>query len=310
MISPAHVLVSNPQSQKAPLQKLFSTSIKIWNQHANSHQLARATITTCEGVATTATEQPSQCCDVSGNRYRSICQLEDFNHNPEICIFVVYYIEGAAKGMLSSAYYFSPQSPPSQSVHLGLESCGLALQLQVKRQGRLVAFCVRNFLSCPSRSTLTSVLSQFSCRCLCKLVQACTSTESSQASSETSYVQILTSTFIKIISVNTQPEKKNQQMPMSTLSPSKHTGMIRIRFIYLYCLAIVVDNDQSIVGLASPFSHKFVAFKLISYPIYILLLYLNRGINSRIPSIAQFMDLAFSCLVWSCEAKRKSPNKY
>ena len=37
-------------------------------------------------------------------------------------------------------------------------------------------------------------------------VQACTSIESSQASS---YVQILTSTSIKIISVNTQPEKKN-----------------------------------------------------------------------------------------------------
>jgi hypothetical protein len=53
---------------------------------------------------------------------------------------------------------------------------------------------------------------------------------------------------------------------------------------------IVVDNDQSIFGRASPFSHKFVAFKLISYPISILLLYLNSGINSRIPSIAQFMD--------------------
>ena len=74
-------------------------------------------------------------------------------------------------------------------------------------------------------------------------------------------------------------------MPMSTLSHSKHTGMIRIRFIYLYCLVIVVDNDQSIFGLASPFFHKFVAFKLISYPISILLLYLNSGINSRIPSI-------------------------
>jgi len=93
-------------------------------------------------------------------------------------------------------------------------------------------------------------------------------------------------------------------MPMSTLSPSKHTGMIRIRFIYLYCLVIVVDNDQSIFGLASPFLHKFVAFKLISYSISILLLYLNSGINSRIPSIAQFVDLAFSCLVWSCEARK------
>jgi hypothetical protein len=102
-------------------------------------------------------------------------------------------------------------------------------------------------------------------------VQACTSIESSQASS---YVQILTSTSIKIISVNTQPEKKIQQMPMSTLSPSKHTGMIRIRFIYLYCLVIVVDNDKSIFGLASPFSHKFAAFKLISYPISILLLHI------------------------------------
>jgi len=86
---------------------------------------------------------------------------------------------------------------------------------------------------------------------------------------------------------------------------SKHTGMIRIRFIYLYCLVIVVDNDQSIFGLASPFSHKFLAFKLISNPISILLLYLNSGINTRIPSIAQFMDLAFSCLVWSCEASGK-----
>ena len=95
-------------------------------------------------------------------------------------------------------------------------------------------------------------------------------------------------------------------MPMSTLSPSEHTGMIRIRFIYLYCLVIVVDNDQSIFGLASPFSDKFVAFKLISYPISILLLYLNSGINSRIPSIAQFMDLAFSSLVWSCEASGKA----
>ena len=95
-------------------------------------------------------------------------------------------------------------------------------------------------------------------------------------------------------------------MAMSTLSPSKHTGMIRIRFIYLYCLVIVVDNDQSIFGLASPFSHKFVAFKLISNPISILLLYLNSGINSRIPSIAQFMDSAFSCLVWSCEASGKA----
>jgi len=38
------------------------------------------------------------------------------------------------------------------------------------------------------------------------LVQACTSTESLQASSKTSYVQILTSTFIKIISVNIQAE--------------------------------------------------------------------------------------------------------
>ena len=95
-------------------------------------------------------------------------------------------------------------------------------------------------------------------------------------------------------------------MPMSTLSPSKHTGMIRIRFISLYCLVIVVDNDQSIFGLASPFLHKFVAFKLISYPISILLLYLNSGINSRIPSMAQFMDLAFSCLVWSCEASGKA----
>ena len=93
---------------------------------------------------------------------------------------------------------------------------------------------------------------------------------------------------------------------MSTLSPSKHTGMIRIRFIYLYCLVIVVDNDKSIFGLASPFSHKFVAFKLISYPIYILLLYLNRGINSQIPSIAQFMDLALSCFVWSCKVSRKA----
>jgi len=82
--------------------------------------------------------------------------------------------------------------------------------------------------------------------------------------------------------------------------------MIRIRFIYLYCLVIVVDNDQSIFGLASPFSHKFVAFKLISYPMYILLFHLNSGINSRIPSIAQFMDLAFSCLVWSCEASGKA----
>jgi len=72
------------------------------------------------------------------------------------------------------------------------------------------------------------------------------------------------------------------------------------------CLVIVVDNDQSIFGWASPFSHKFVAFKLISYPISILLLYLNSGINSRIPSIAQFMDLAFSCLVWSCEASGKA----
>jgi len=93
---------------------------------------------------------------------------------------------------------------------------------------------------------------------------------------------------------------------MSTLSPSKHTGMIRIRFIYLYCLVIVVDNDRSIFSLASPFSHKFVAFKLISYPISILLLYLNSSINSWIPSIAQFTDLAFSCLVWSCEASRKA----
>ena len=97
---------------------------------------------------------------------------------------------------------------------------------------------------------------------------------------------------------------------MSTLSPSKHTGMIRIRFIYLYCLVIVVDNDRSIFSLASPFSHKFVAFKLISYPISILLLYLNSGINSWIPSIAQFMDLAFSCLVWSCEASGKAQTKY
>ena len=40
------------------------------------------------------------------------------------------------------------------------------------------------------------------------LVQACTRTESSQASSETSYVQILTSTFIKFISVSIQPGKK------------------------------------------------------------------------------------------------------
>jgi hypothetical protein len=69
-------------------------------------------------------------------------------------------------------------------------------------------------------------------------------------------------------------------MPMSTLSPSKHTGMIKIGFIYLYCLVIVVDNDQSIFGLASPFLHKFVASKLISYLISILLLYLNSGINS------------------------------
>jgi len=38
------------------------------------------------------------------------------------------------------------------------------------------------------------------------LVQACTSTESLQASSKTSDVQILTSTFIKIISINIQPE--------------------------------------------------------------------------------------------------------
>ena len=38
----------------------------------------------------------------------------------------------------------------------------------------------------------------------------------------------------------------------------------------------------------------------------ILQLYLNSGINSRIPSIAQFMDLAFSCLVWSCEASGKA----
>ena len=98
-------------------------------------------------------------------------------------------------------------------------------------------------------------------------------------------------------------------MPMFTLSPSKHTGMIRIRFIYLYCLVIIVDNDQSIFGLASPFSHKSLAFKLISYPISILLLYLNSGINIWIPSIAQFMDLAFSFFVWSCD-KRKSPNKY
>ena len=86
-------------------------------------------------------------------------------------------------------------------------------------------------------------------------------------------------------------------MPMSTLSPSKHTGVIRMRFIYLYCLVIVVDNDQSIFGLASPFLHKFVAFKFISYPISILLLYLNCCINSRIPSMAQVMDSAFSCLV-------------
>jgi len=93
---------------------------------------------------------------------------------------------------------------------------------------------------------------------------------------------------------------------MSTLSPSKDTGMIRIGFIYLYCLVIVIDNDRSIFGLATPFSHKFVAFKLISYPISILLLYLNSDINSRIPSIAQFMDLAFLCLVWSCKASGKA----
>ena len=93
---------------------------------------------------------------------------------------------------------------------------------------------------------------------------------------------------------------------MSILSLSKHTGIIRIRFIYLYCLVIVVDNDQSIFGLANPFSYKFVALKLISYPISILLLYSNSGINSRIPSIAQFMDLGFSCLVWSCEASGKA----
>jgi len=36
--------------------------------------------------------------------------------------------------------------------------------------------------------------------------------------------------------------------------------MIKIRFIYLYCLFTVVDNDQSIFGLASPFLHKFVDF--------------------------------------------------
>jgi len=93
---------------------------------------------------------------------------------------------------------------------------------------------------------------------------------------------------------------------MSTLSPSKHTDMIKIRFIYLYCLAIVFDNDQSIFSLASPFSHKFVAFKLISYLISILLLYLNSGINSRISSIARFMDLASSCFVWFCEASIES----
>jgi len=69
---------------------------------------------------------------------------------------------------------------------------------------------------------------------------------------------------------------------------------------------VIVDNDQIIFGLASPFLHKFVAFKLISYPISILLLYLDSGINSRIPIIAQFMDLAFSCLVWSCEASGKA----
>jgi len=89
--------------------------------------------------------------------------------------------------------------------------------------------------------------------------------------------------------------------------------MIRIRFIYLYCLVIVVVNDQSIFGLASPFSHKFVALNLISYPISILLLYLNSGINSRIHSIAQFMDLTFSCLVWwtlVLWGKHKSPSKY
>jgi len=44
--------------------------------------------------------------------------------------------------------------------------------------------------------------------------------------------------------------------------PSGKSPMIRIRFIYLYCLNIVVDNDQSIFGLASPFSHKFVLLNL------------------------------------------------
>jgi hypothetical protein len=80
----------------------------------------------------------------------------------------------------------------------------------------------------------------------------------------------LTSTFIKIISINIQPKKKiadaNVYLPLAPPSILV-TGMIRIRFIYLYCLVIVVDND---LGLASPFLHKFIAFGLISYPISIL----------------------------------------
>ena len=83
---------------------------------------------------------------------------------------------------------------------------------------------------------------------------------------------------------------------MSTLSPSKHNGMIRIRFIQLYCLVIVVDNDKSVFGLPSPFLHKFVAFKFNSHPITILLLNLNSSINSRSPSIQNSQILAFDVL--------------
>ena len=93
-------------------------------------------------------------------------------------------------------------------------------------------------------------------------------------------------------------------MPVSTLSPSKHTGLIRIRFIHLYCLVIVVDNDQSIFGLASPFLHKFVTLNGFLSNIYITIILKQWH---QYPNPQHSTVHGFSIFLWG---KRKTPNKY
>jgi len=101
-------------------------------------------------------------------------------------------------------------------------------------------------------------------------------------------------------------QKKNSRCQcLSTLSPSKHTGnwydqnKVYLSVLPCHCCWQWPWSGKPIFAQIYCFWIDFLS------NIYITL-YWNSGINRQIPSIAQFMDLAFSCLVWSCEASRKA----